>query len=217
MCLTRGPPPKASKSSSIFAARASSTHLRLSASPARNRKQAISLDFSEAAVRLPARLHRGNVHLQSATAGRMTAPTAIDCASDPAGKPLLSRYSGRAYPQRGPIPFAEFMRECLYHPEARLLFADQPPAALGITTPASTCIRYSGGCLRANWPKCGSYSDRLDQFQRGRKRGPELDGWRPYSGFPRAPLPAFYSSLEYVAVERSAARLANRRRGWRRI
>ena len=81
-------------------------------------------------------------------------------------------------------------------------------AASGITTPAWTFIRFSGACSPGSSRKCGSFSDRRGRFWSveagagvGRLAGHILD-------FAARELPAFYAALEYVAVERSAARRA---------
>src|ERR1700674_5541685 len=80
------------------------------------------MDFSEAALRLPARLHHRDVYMQSATPGRMTAGPSSEART--VGQPpkagehahALSEILAERIRTGGPITFAEFMRECLYHP-----------------------------------------------------------------------------------------------------
>src|SRR5580700_11726727 len=80
------------------------------------------MDFSEAALRLPARFHHRDVYMQSSAPGRMTAgPSSASGApaeSPKAGEhaPALTEILAERIRAGGPISFAEFMRECLYHP-----------------------------------------------------------------------------------------------------
>ncbi len=107
----------------------------------------------------------------------------------------------------GPIPFAEFMRECLYHPEHG--YYSRTRAGRFGDYYTSVDVHPIFGRLLARqlaemWGLLGS--PRPFQVVEagagvGRLAGHILD-------FVERTFPDFYAALEYVAVERSAARLA---------
>ena len=123
------------------------------------------------------------------------------------GNPLGAILASRIR-ERGPMPFAEFMRECLYHPEHGYYSRANSRGASRITTPAWTFIRFLGVCSPGSSRKCGSVSDRRRHFWSW-KQEPEWDDSRgiPWIS-PRAHSPTSTRRFEYVAVERSAARRA---------
>ena len=109
--------------------------------------------------------------------------------------------------ERGPVTFAEFMRECLYHPEhgyysraSSIRFGDYY---------TSVDVHPIFGRLLARqfaemWEQLGSprpFTVLEAGAGMGRLASQILD-------FAAVELPAFYAALEYVAVERSAARRA---------
>jgi SAM-dependent MidA family methyltransferase len=105
----------------------------------------------------------------------------------------------------GPITFAEYMRECLYHPVRG--YYSQPEARRFADYYTSVDVHPIFGRLLARqfaqmWEQLGSPS----QFQlveaaagTGRLATHILD-------FAQSKLPEFYNALQYVAVERSPAR-----------
>ena len=148
--------------------------------------------------------------MQSAAPGRMTAgPSSASGAFPSPGEHTRALFEilGERIRRSGPVSFAEFMLECLYHPS-------------------------HGYYSRANTHRFGDYYTSVDvhpifgrllarQFEEmwkflgspcpflliesgagvGRLAGHILD-------FSARALPAFYAALEYIAVERSAARRA---------
>jgi SAM-dependent MidA family methyltransferase len=107
----------------------------------------------------------------------------------------------------GPITFTEFMRECLYHPE--LGYYSRASAGRFGDYYTSVDVHPIFGRLLARqlaqmWEILGSPRPFLvveAGAGAGRLAGHILD-------FTARELPAFYSALEYVAVERSSARRA---------
>ena len=108
----------------------------------------------------------------------------------------------------GPIPFAEFMRECLYHPEYG--YYSRPIARRFGDYYTSVDVHAIFGRLLARqlaemWELLGSPRPFLaveaGAGRRASRRGHILD-------FAAREFPAFYAAIEYIAVERSAARRA---------
>jgi SAM-dependent MidA family methyltransferase len=107
----------------------------------------------------------------------------------------------------GPISFAEFMRECLYHP-AHGYYSRTNARRFGDYY-TSVDVHPIFGRLVARqfaemWERLGSprpFVVAESGAGVGRLAGHILD-------FSERALPAFYAALEYVAVERSTARLA---------
>ncbi|MBZ5642208.1 MAG: SAM-dependent methyltransferase [Acidobacteriia bacterium] len=126
-------------------------------------------------------------------------------AGDPAA-PLHSILAARIR-QSGPIPFAEYMRECLYHPEHG--YYSRAGAGKFADYYTSVDVHPIFGRLLARqlaemWEVLGSprpFNAVEAGAGVGRLAGHILD-------FAAHELPAFYGALEYVAVERSAARRA---------
>jgi len=122
------------------------------------------------------------------------------------GAPLAAVLAGRIR-SAGPIPFAEFMRECLYHPEygyysrpiARR-FGDyytsadvHPIFARLLARQLAEMWRLLGSPCRFLVVEAGAGTGRL--------AGDILD-------FAAREFPAFYAAIEYITVERSATRRA---------
>ena len=107
----------------------------------------------------------------------------------------------------GPISFAEFMRECLYHPSHG--YYSRTSASRFGDYYTSVDVHPVFGRLLARqfaemWEQLGSprpFVVAESGAGIGRLAGHILD-------FSARELPEFYSAMEYVAVERSAARLA---------
>lgn len=118
--------------------------------------------------------------------------------------PLAERLAARIS-ERGPIPFAEYMEACLYHPEYGYYTQPQSqPAADYFTSPDVHPIfaRSIARQLAEMWECCG----RPEPFLvvevgagTGRLAADLLD-------FAARTLPAFYAALHYLAVEIAAAR-----------
>src|ERR1700688_3211431 len=171
------------------------------------------MDFSEAALRLPARFHHRDVYMQSAAPGRMTAgPSSASGASGEATKAgeharALSGILAERIRADGPISFAEFMRECLYHP-AHGYYSRTNARRFGDYY-TSVDVHPIFGRLIARqfaemWEQLGSprpFVVAESGAGVGRLAGHILD-------FSARALPEFYAVLEYVAVERSGARSA---------
>jgi SAM-dependent MidA family methyltransferase len=122
------------------------------------------------------------------------------------GNSLAAILAGRIH-DRGPMTFAEFMRECLYHPEHGYYSRANARGADDYYT--SVDVHPIFGRLLARqlaemWELLGSPQPFLVVEAGagvGRLAGHVLD-------FAARVLPAFYAALEYVAVERSEARRA---------
>jgi SAM-dependent MidA family methyltransferase len=120
--------------------------------------------------------------------------------------PLAGVLAGRIR-STGPIPFAEFMRECLYHPEYG--YYSRPITRRFGDYYTSVDVHPVFGRLLARqlaemWEILGSPRPFLAievGAGSGRLAGHILD-------FAARELPAFYAALGYIAVERSAARCA---------
>jgi SAM-dependent MidA family methyltransferase len=120
--------------------------------------------------------------------------------------PLAAILAGRIR-DGGPIPFAEFMRECLYHPE--LGYYSRPSSSRFGDYYTSVDVHPIFGRLLARqlaemWELLESPRPFLVVEAGagvGRLAGHVLD-------FAARALPEFYAALEYVAVERSEARRA---------
>src|SRR2546425_5542293 len=97
---------------SLQAAGGRGAHLFVSSAPAGDRAPTVPLDLSEAALRLPARLHHRNVHGQPPAEG-----VKKGMRSRPATRAPLGQLLARRIRESGPLTLAEFMRECLYNPE----------------------------------------------------------------------------------------------------
>ncbi len=118
--------------------------------------------------------------------------------------PLAERLAARIS-ERGPIPFAEYMEACLYHPEHGYYTKPQSrPAADYFTSPDVHPIfaRLIARQLAEMWECCG----RPERFLvveagagTGRLAADLLD-------FAAHTLPDFYAALYYLAVEIAAAR-----------
>ncbi len=107
----------------------------------------------------------------------------------------------------GPIPFVEFMRECLYH-HAHGYYSRANPARFGDYYTSVDVHPVFGRLLARQfaemWELLGSPRPFIlveSAAGVGRLAGHILD-------FSAQALPAFYTAMEYVAVERSAARRA---------
>ena len=105
----------------------------------------------------------------------------------------------------GPIPFAEFMRECLYHPEHGY-YSSASTSRFGDYYTSVDVHPIFGRLLARQlgemWEVLGSPKPFLiveTGAGVGRLAGHILD-------FAASALPAFYAALKYFAVERSAAR-----------
>jgi SAM-dependent MidA family methyltransferase len=124
-----------------------------------------------------------------------------------AGGNPLGAILARRIRERGPIPFDEFMRECLYHPEDGYYSRRNARGFAGYYT--SVDVHPIFGRLLARqlaemWERLGSPSTFFAVEAGagvGRLAGQILD-------FAAGALPDFYAGLQYVAVERSAARRA---------
>jgi SAM-dependent MidA family methyltransferase len=129
-------------------------------------------------------------------------PLVKDARDKPLAAILASRIRGG-----GPMPFAEFMRDCLYHPEHG--YYSRTSARRFGDYYTSVDVHPIFGRLLARqlaqmWELLGSPRPFLVVEAGagvGRLAGQVLD-------FAARALPAFYAALEYVAVERSAARRA---------
>src|ERR1700674_6133667 len=171
------------------------------------------MDFSEAALRLPARFHYRDVYMQSAAPGRMTAgPSSAPSAASESPKTgehalALSEILADRIRAGGPIPFAEFMRECLYH-HAHGYYSRASARRFGDYYTSVDVHPIFGRLLARQlaemWELLGSphpFVVAESAAGVGLLAGHILD-------FSARALPAFYAALEYVAVERSAARRA---------
>ena len=106
----------------------------------------------------------------------------------------------------GPITFAEYMREALYHPLHGYYTQTRGTCVSPITTPVSMCIRFSDGCWRGSFAEMWERMDRPARFtmvEAGAGSGRLAEH---ILEFARAALPEFYAALHYMAVERSPAR-----------
>src|SRR5579863_2434192 len=151
--------------------------------------------------------------MQSAAPGRMTAGSSS--ASGAGGEPrkpgeharALSEILAKRIGAGGPISFAEFMRECLYHPANG--YYSRTNAARFADYYTSVDVHPIFGRLIAR--QLSEMWELLDSPRPfvvvesgagvGRLAGHILD-------FSARTLPAFYAALEYVAVERSITRRA---------
>jgi SAM-dependent MidA family methyltransferase len=105
----------------------------------------------------------------------------------------------------GPIPFAEYMRECLYHPVHG--YYNRPEARRFADYYTSVDVNPIFGRLLARqfaemWERLGQPGEFWlveAAASTGRLAGQILD-------FAQAKLPEFYAAVRYVAVERSQAR-----------
>jgi len=105
----------------------------------------------------------------------------------------------------GPITFAEYMRECLYHPAYG--YYSQPESRRFADYYTSVDVHpIFGRLLARQFAEMWEQLERPPEFQlteaaagTGRLAGHILD-------FAQAKLPEFYEALQYVAVERSPAR-----------
>jgi SAM-dependent MidA family methyltransferase len=109
--------------------------------------------------------------------------------------------------ENGPMPFAEFMRECLYHPEYG--YYSRASAARFGDYYTSVDVHPIFGRLLARqlaemWVLLGS-PKRFLAVEAGAGTGRLAEH---ILNFAARALPEFYATLEYVAVERSAARRA---------
>src|SRR5580704_18121497 len=119
------------------------------------------MDFSEAALRLPARFHHRDVYVQSAAPGRMTAGPSSE--SGARGEPpepgehsiALTKILSERIRAAGPISFAEFMRECLYHP-AHGYYSRANPARFGDYYTSVDVHSISAASSPGNLRKCGN-------------------------------------------------------------
>ena len=120
------------------------------------------------------------------------------------GRALSEILSGRIR-DAGPIPFVEFMRECLYHPDHGY-YSRTSSRRFGDYYTSVDVHRIFGRLLARQlaemWDVVGSPRPFVAVEAGagvGHLAGQILD-------FSAAALPAFYAALEYVAVERSTAR-----------
>jgi SAM-dependent MidA family methyltransferase len=134
----------------------------------------------------------------------MTQPSPITL-NDP-GNPLAAILAARIR-AGGPIPFAEFMRECLYHPEHGY-YSRRSARSFGDYYTSVDVHAIFGRLLARQlaemWVLLGSPRPFLAVEAGagvGRLAEHILD-------FAARELPAFYAALEYIAVERSTARRA---------
>jgi SAM-dependent MidA family methyltransferase len=127
-------------------------------------------------------------------------------AANQRGNPLAAILAERIY-NGGPIPFADFMRECLYHPtHGYYSRTNTRPFGDYYTSVDVHPIfgRLLARQLAEMWVLLGSPQPFLIVEAGagvGRLAGHVLD-------FAARALPAFYAALEYIAVEHSAARRA---------
>jgi SAM-dependent MidA family methyltransferase len=142
--------------------------------------------------------------VQPATAGRVTPETPL--AESAQGDSLAAILAARMRTS-GPIPFAEFMRECLYHPVHGYysrLEAGRPGDYYTSVDVHAIFGRLIARQLAEMWELLGS-PDRFLAVEAaagvGRLAANILD-------FAARELPAFYAATEYVAVEHSAGRRA---------
>ena len=84
--------------------------------------------------------------------------------------------SGRAHSRRRPHYLRRIHARMSLSSRARLLFARERRAGSATTTPAWTCIRFSGACSPGSSRKCGSCSDRRGRFWWWR-RAPASGAW----------------------------------------
>jgi SAM-dependent MidA family methyltransferase len=136
-------------------------------------------------------------------------------AEDARGKPVTAILAARIR-AGGPIPFAEFMRECLYHPEHGYYSRAGSPGTFSVNGAQGFGDYYTSvdvhaifGRLLARqlaemWQLLGSPRPFLAVEAGagvGRLAAHILD-------FAARELPEFYGATEYIAVERSTARRA---------
>jgi len=148
--------------------------------------------------------------MQSAAPGRMTAKHSGPEARSDAARPgeharALSEILSARIRSAGPIPFAEFMRECLYHPDHGYYIR----ASTGRFGDYYTSVdvhpifgRLLARQLAEMWEALGSPQHFIVVEAGagiGRLAGKILD-------FSAAALLAFHEAISYVAVERSPAR-----------
>src|SRR6266853_2283318 len=142
--------------------------------------------------------------MQSSTARRVTREATL--AEGARGEPLAAVLAARIR-TGGPIPFAEFMRECLYHPEHG--YYSHLPVRRHEDYYTSVDVHAIFGRLIARqlaemWDLLGSPRPFLaveSGAGTGQLAANILD-------FAARELPAFYAATKYLAVERSAARRA---------
>ncbi len=142
--------------------------------------------------------------MQSSTARRVTRESTL--AEGIRGERLAAVLAARIR-TGGPIPFAEFMRECLYHPEhgyySRLQARRRGDYYTSVDVHA-IFARLIARQLGEMWELLGSPQPFLAVESGagvGRLAANILD-------FAARELPAFYAATEYLALERSAARRA---------
>jgi SAM-dependent MidA family methyltransferase len=127
---------------------------------------------------------------------------------------LLARALAERIRRSGPIPFAEYMRECLYHPEFG--YYSKPEARRFADFYTSVDVHPIFGRLLARqlaemWDMLGRprefYAVEVGAGT-GRLAGQILD-------FAARKLPEFYGALQYVSVEQSQARRDRQRENLR--
>ena len=127
--------------------------------------------------------------------------------SNPAERTPLAQILLERIRASGPIPFSEYMRECLYHPEHG--YYARPEARRFADYYTSPDVHPVFGRLVARqlaemWERLGRPGEFLvveAGAGAGRLAGQILD-------FAERELPEFFAALRYAAVERSAARRA---------
>ncbi len=104
----------------------------------------------------------------------------------------------------GPIPFAEFMRECLYHPIHGYYSRNTAPRADYYTSVDVHAVfgRLIARQLREMWELLGA-PQRFLAVEAGAGVGRLAENILDFAALE---LPEFYSALEYAAIERSGAR-----------
>jgi len=125
----------------------------------------------------------------------------------PAAPTPLQRELARQIAASGPIPFAEFMRQCLYHPVLGY-YSKAEPARLADFYTSVDVHPIFARLLARQVAEMWELSGRPAEFMvveaaagTGRLAGQFLD-------FAARALPEFYAALRYVAVETSDARRA---------
>src|SRR3984893_2849552 len=123
----------------------------------------------------------------------------------PAVSTPLARILADRIRQDGPIPFAEFMRECLYHPEFGYYNRKESQRFADFYTSVDVHPIF-GRLLARQLAEMWEVLGRPREFHAieagagtGRLAGQILD-------FAARALPEFYGSVRYLAVEQSAAR-----------
>ncbi len=105
----------------------------------------------------------------------------------------------------GPITFAEYMRECLYHPVHG--YYSKPEAVRFADYYTSPDVHpIFGRLLACQFAECWEQLDRPDQFLLVEAAAGIGRLAKHILEFAQSNLPEFYAALRYVAVERSPAR-----------